>query len=77
VLHQLDDARAHAADDDVALPVALVIFDTARSCAVRLDRSYAPRQGTAFVTLETISDLAAGAPAPGDPVVPDDRPARR
>jgi len=73
VLHQLDDARTHAADEDIAVPVALVVFDTARSCAVRLDRSYAPREGTALVTLETIPDIAAGAPAPGDPAVPDDR----
>jgi hypothetical protein len=72
VLHQLDDARAHAADEDVAVPVALVVFDTARSCAVRLDRSYAPRQGTALVTLETIADLAVAAPPPGDPAVSDD-----
>ncbi len=29
VLHQLDDARAHAADEDEALVVALVVFDAA------------------------------------------------
>ncbi len=67
VLHQLDDARSHAADDDVTLPVALVVLDTARSCAVRLDRTYAPRDGTAVVTLETIGALARSAPAPGGP----------
>jgi hypothetical protein len=70
VLHQLDDARAHAADEDVALPVALVVFDTARSCAVRLDRTYAPREGTAVVTMESIAALATGAPSPGGPDVP-------
>jgi hypothetical protein len=73
VLHQLDDARAHAADEDIAVPVALVVFDTARSCAVRLDRSYAPRQGTALVTLETIAALAVTAPPAGDPAVRDER----
>jgi hypothetical protein len=72
VLHQLDDARTHAADEDVALPVALVVFDTARSSAVRLDRSYAPRDGTAIVTLESIAALATRAPGPGGPVVPPD-----
>jgi hypothetical protein len=72
VLHQLDDARTHAADEDVVLPVALVVFDTARSCAVRLDRTYAPREGTAVVTLESIAALASGVPAPGGPDVPAD-----
>ena len=67
VLHQLDDARTHAADDEVVLPVALVVFDTSRSCAVRVDRSYAPRTGTAIVPLEAIRDLAAGPPSPSDP----------
>jgi len=67
VLHQLDDARAHAADEEVALPVALVVFDTARSCAVRVDRTYAPRTGTAIVPLEAIRGLAAAAPVPDDP----------
>ena len=66
VLHQLDDARTHAADEEVALPVALVVLDTARSCAVRVDRSYAPRAGTAIVPLEAIRDLAAGAPTPDE-----------
>jgi hypothetical protein len=64
VLHQLDDARTHAADDEVTLPVALVVFDTARSCAVRVDRSYAPRSGTAIVPLEAIRELATGRPRP-------------
>ena len=66
VLHQLDDARAHAADEEIALPVSLVVFDTARSCAVRLDRTYAPRAGTAIVPLESIHSLASGVPLPGD-----------
>jgi hypothetical protein len=71
VLHQLDDARAHAADEEVALPVALVVFDTARSCAVRLDRTYAPRAGTAIVPLERVRSLAATVPVPDDPGVGD------
>ena len=37
VLHQLDDARRHAAEEDERLLVGLVIFDAARSCGVRLD----------------------------------------
>ena len=37
VLHQLDDARTHAADEDEPLAVGLVVFDAARSCEVRLD----------------------------------------
>lgn len=67
VLHQLDDARRHAEEDDVRLPVAVVVLDTARTCAVRLDRTYAPRDGTAVVTLETMGDLARGVPPPGLP----------
>jgi hypothetical protein len=67
VLHQLDDARRHAEDDEVRLPVALVVFDTTRSCGVRIDRTYAPRDGTAVVTLETVDGLAVRAPGPGGP----------
>jgi hypothetical protein len=58
VLHQLDDARAHAADEDEPLRVALVVFDAARSCEVRLARANAPTAGTTVVTLETLDDLA-------------------
>ncbi len=57
VLHQLDDARSHAAEEDATLRVGLVVFDAARSCEVRLDRQTAPRAGTAVVTLETLDDL--------------------
>nr|MBA3236304.1 hypothetical protein [Chloroflexota bacterium] len=46
VLHQLDDARTHAADEDVTLSVALVVFDAARSCEVRLARQTAPHAET-------------------------------
>lgn len=59
VLHQLDDARAHAADEDAALRVALVVFDAERSCAVRLARSTAPSAGTNVIALETLDELAA------------------
>lgn len=60
VLHQLDDARAHAADEDERLAVALVVFDAARSCAVRLDAQTAPHDQTAIVSLETLDTLAEG-----------------
>ena len=68
VLHQLDDARGHAAEEDEPLQVALVIFDAERSCEVRLERQYAPRAGTTIVPLESLDRLAAGAPGtPGPP----------
>jgi hypothetical protein len=62
VLHQLDDARGHAAEEDEALRVALVVFDAARSCEVRLARQYAPHDGTAIVALESLDGIAAGPP---------------
>ena len=58
VLHQLDDARTHAADEDERLEVALVVFDAVRSCAVRLDRQTAPTEGTRLVAIETLDELA-------------------
>jgi hypothetical protein len=64
VLHQLDDARGHAADEDERLVVALVVFDAARSCAVRLDRQTAPTAGTGLVTLETLDELTRRPAAP-------------
>jgi hypothetical protein len=58
VLHQLDDARGHAAaEGDRLLPV-LVVFDARRSCEVRLARHTAPRTGTRLVTIETLDRLA-------------------
>jgi hypothetical protein len=57
VLNQLDDARAHAADEDIALRVALVIFDARRSCEIRLDRATANRAGTGLVALEDLDGL--------------------
>lgn len=62
VLHQLDDARSHAAGEDEELRVALVVFDAERSCDVRLDRLNAPRSGTAIVALESLDEIAAGRP---------------
>jgi len=58
VLHQLDDARQHATDDDERLDVLLVVFDAARSCAIRLDRQTAPHQATRVMPLEDLDDLA-------------------
>ena len=59
VLHQLDDARTHAADEDERLAVALVVFDAERSCRVRLERQTAPVEGTALISLETLGRLAS------------------
>jgi hypothetical protein len=59
VLHQLDDARTHAADEEERLAVGLVIFDAERSCAVRLRAQTAPHEATAIIGLETLTTLAA------------------
>ena len=61
VLHQLDDATTHAADDDERLRAVLVVFDSLRSCAVRLERQTAPHVGTQIIGLETLDELAAPA----------------
>jgi hypothetical protein len=58
VLHQLDDARAHAAAEGERLLPVLVIFDARRSCEVRLARQTAPRTGTRLVSIETLDRLA-------------------
>jgi hypothetical protein len=60
VLNQLDDARQHALDEDERLVVALVVFDAARSCEVRLTAQTAPTEGIGLVTLESLDALAAG-----------------
>jgi hypothetical protein len=62
VLHQLDDARLHAADEEEKLTVGLVVFDAARSCTVRLDRQTAPHVGTVLISLDTLDELATGVP---------------
>ena len=58
VLNQLDDARAHAADEEIAVKVAIVVFDARRSCELRLDRATAEHAGTHLVALETLDELA-------------------
>ncbi len=60
VLHQLDDARTHAAEEDERLAVTLVIFDARRSCDVRLAHQTAPHEATEIVALETLDGLATG-----------------
>jgi len=60
VLLQLDDARVHADEEGERLKVALVVFDAARSCRVRLDRQTVPHEGIELVTLETLGRLASG-----------------
>jgi hypothetical protein len=61
VLHQLDDARRNASDEDASLRVGLVVFDAGRSCAVRLDRQTAPSEATSIVSIESLDRLAGGA----------------
>jgi hypothetical protein len=58
VLHQLDDARAHADEEGEALRVTLVVFDAERSCRVRLERQTAAHERTGLVTLESLDALA-------------------
>ncbi len=58
VLHQLDDARTHAGEEEERLGVALVVFDARRSCDVRLARQTAPHEGTSLVTIESLEVLA-------------------
>jgi hypothetical protein len=57
VLHQLDDAREHATEEDERLLVGLVVFDARPSCDVRLARQTAPTAATRLVTLETLDAL--------------------
>jgi hypothetical protein len=57
VLHQLDDARTHAADEDEQLTATIVVFDAVRSCAVRLDRQTAPHEATRLIALEDLDRL--------------------
>lgn len=59
VLNQLDDARRHALDEDERLVVALVVFDAARSCEVRLAAQTAPTEGIGLVTIERLDALAS------------------
>jgi len=58
VLHQLDDARTHAGDEDERLVVGLVVFDAVRSCRVRLAAQTAPHAATEIVPIEGLDALA-------------------
>jgi hypothetical protein len=58
VLHQLDDARSHAAEEGEMLRSTLVVFDSERSCAVRLERETAPHDATRVVGIERLDTLA-------------------
>jgi hypothetical protein len=60
VLNQLDDARSHAADEEIELRAALVIFDARRSCEIRLARSTAPHAGTRLVSIDDVGSLGEG-----------------
>jgi len=62
VLHQLDDARAHAAGEEIGLRTGLVVFDADRSCQVRLARANAPYDGLEIVSLETLDRLGGATP---------------
>jgi hypothetical protein len=58
VLHQLDDARIHAADEDEVLTATIVVFDAERSCQVRLERQTAPHEATRLIAIEDLDRLA-------------------
>ena len=62
VLHQLDDARLHAAGEDDRLQVGLIVFDTRLACLVRLEQMTAPHEATRLVTIESLAGLARGRP---------------
>jgi hypothetical protein len=57
VLNQLDDAREHAADEDVDLRAAIVVFDGRRTCELRLARATAKHDRTRLVALESLDEL--------------------
>ena len=65
VLHQLDDARRGAAEDESKLLVGLVVFDARRSCEVRLVRERGPvaLEGIRLIGLESLDRLAGRKPA--------------
>jgi hypothetical protein len=65
VLHQLDDARRRAAEDETRLVVGLVVFDARRSCEVRLVRERGPvaLEGLRLIALESLDRLAGRRPA--------------
>jgi hypothetical protein len=61
VLLQLEQARQRAAEEDVRLTTALVIFDARLSCQVRLAR-LANASGVRLVTIETLDALTGVRP---------------
>jgi hypothetical protein len=65
VLHQLDDARRHAAGEGGTILVGLVVFDARRSCEVRLVRERGPiaLEGLRLIALEGLDRLAGRKPA--------------
>jgi hypothetical protein len=65
VLHQLDDARRHAAAEGSRLLVGLVVFDARRSSEVRLVRERGPiaLEGLKLIALEGLDRLAGRRPA--------------
>ena len=65
VIHQLDDARRGAAEDEAKLLVGLVVFDARRSCEVRLVRERGPvaLEGIRLIALESLDRLAGRKPA--------------
>jgi hypothetical protein len=65
VLHQLDDARRHAAAEGTRLLVGLVVFDARRSSEVRLVRERGPiaLEGLRLIALEGLDRLAGRKPA--------------
>ena len=65
VIHQLDDARRGAAEEEAAIIVGLVVFDARRSCEVRLVRERGPvgLDGFKLISLEGLDRLAGRKPA--------------
>ena len=65
VLHQLDDARRHAAGEGGRILVGLVVFDARRSCEVRLvrERGSIALEGLRLIALEGLDRLAGRKPA--------------
>jgi hypothetical protein len=57
VLHQLDDVRSHAIEEDERVSIGLVVFDARRSCLIRLERQTAPHAAVRLVALETLDEL--------------------
>jgi hypothetical protein len=62
VLHQLDDARRHAAGEGIRLRVGLIVFDARRSCVARMVRQTAPTREIRLITIETLDQLAGARP---------------